>query len=144
MRRAARVLLVDADERVLLQHCCDPADRPRRWWNTTGGGIDAQESAAEAAARELVEETGMRVEAAALGQVVHRRTTAFCFDGQDYRQAEEYFLLRVEAFDAVPTAHTPLEVAAVLGTRWWSRAELRGTAERIYPAELPDLLDRLL
>lgn len=142
-RRAARVLVVDAAGRVLLQNCCDPADTTQRWWNTTGGGIDEGETAAEAGARELTEETGLVVAAADLGEAVHRRVTEFSFGGTHYRQAEEYFLLRVDAFDAVPTAFTPLEVAAVLGTRWWTRAELRATVERVYPAELPDLLDRL-
>ncbi len=143
-RRAARVLLVDGDGRVLLQHCCDPAAPDERWWNTTGGGIDAGETSAEAGAREVVEETGLTVSPDSLGPVVHRRLTAFSFGGRDYRQAEEYFLLRTEVFDAVPTAFTPLEAAAVLGTRWWSREELRGTDERVYPEELPDLLDRVL
>ena len=142
-RRAARILVVDAAGRVLLQNCCDPADTAQRWWNTTGGGIDDGESAAQAGARELAEETGLTVPAGALGEVVHRRVTEFSFAGTHYRQAEEYFLLRVDAFDATPTAHTPLELAAVLGTRWWTRAELRVTTERIYPTELPDLLDRL-
>lgn len=142
-RRAARLLVVDPAGRVLLQHCCDPADTVQRWWNTPGGGIDDGESAAEAGARELAEETGLVVPPTALGQVVHQRVTEFSFDGTDYRQAEEYFLLPVDAFDAVPTAHTPLEVAAVIGTRWWTRDELRATDERVYPAELPDLLDRL-
>jgi 8-oxo-dGTP pyrophosphatase MutT (NUDIX family) len=143
-RRAARVLLVDGSGRVLLMHCCDPAAPAERWWNTTGGGIDDGESAAEAGAREVHEETGLRVEASALGPVVHRRTTHFSFGGQDYRQAEEYFAVRTEAFESVPTAFSALETAAVLGTRWWSREELRSTTERVYPEELPDLLDRVL
>lgn len=143
-RRAARVLLVDDDGRVLLQNCCDPADPGAgSWWNTTGGGIDDGESPQQAAARELVEETGLAVEPARLGEVVHQRLTEFSFGGADYRQSEQYFLLRTKAFDAAPAGFSDLELMAVLDTRWWSREELRATDERVYPAELADVLDRV-
>ena len=143
-RRAARVLLVDSTGSVLLQNCCDPsAPDAGSWWNTTGGGIDEGETPAQAAARELVEETGLRVQPEDLGAVVHRRLTEFSFGGDRYRQSEDYFLLRTDSFDAVPTGHSDLELVAVLGTRWWSRGELRATAERVYPEELADVLDRL-
>jgi len=143
-RRAARVLLLDHDGRILLQHCCDPAaPAAGSWWNTTGGGVDDGETPRQAAVRELREETGLDVDAAAVGDVVHRRVTEFSFGGGDYRQSEDYFLLRTAAFTATPTAHSDLEMMAVLGTRWWSREELRGTRERVYPEELVEVLDRL-
>ena len=143
-RRAARVLLVDAENRVLLFHGCDPADADAGdWWFTPGGGLDPGESPAQAAARELAEETGLVVEPEQLGPPVHARTASFRFAGGSYRQTEDFFLLRV-AGHAVDTAgFSALEVSAVLGHRWWSRADLRSTAERVYPAELPDVLDRV-
>lgn len=62
-RRAARVLLVDDAGRILLQHCHDPsAAAGGSWWNTTGGGVDDGETPAQAAVRELREETGLEVE----------------------------------------------------------------------------------
>lgn len=143
-RRAARVLLVDGEGRILLQNCCDPSDPAAgSWWNTMGGGIDPGESPSEAAARELAEETGLQVEVDQLGEVVHRRLTEFPFGGDHYRQSEHYFLLRTDAFDAVPAAHSDLELMAVLGMRWWTVAELRATSERVYPEELIEVLERL-
>lgn len=143
-RRAARVLLVDDAGRILLQQCCDPsAPAGGSWWNTTGGGIDEGESSAQAAARELLEETGLVLHPDRLGPVVHRRLTEFRFGGDAYRQSEDYFLVRTEAFEASPTAHSDLELVAVLGTRWWTREELRATDARVYPEELLEVLDRL-
>lgn len=142
-RRAARVLLVDDERRVLLQNCCDPSERSTSWWNTTGGGIDEGETPAQAAARELREETGLQVDAADVGPVVHRRLTEFSFGGSDYRQTEDYFLVRTGSFEPAPTGHSELETQAVLGLRWWSQEELRTTGEQIYPEELLELLERL-
>ncbi len=143
-RRAARVLLVDDDGRILLQHCHDPATPAEgSWWNTTGGGLDEGETSAQAAVRELREETGLELDEAAVGDVVHRRLTQFSFAGTAYRQSEEYFLVRTVAFDARPTASSDLELVAVLGTRGWSRDELRRTCEQGYPEELLEVLDRL-
>ena len=143
-RRAARVLLVDARSRVLLFHGCDPADAAAgSWWFTPGGGLDPGESPAEGAARELAEETGLVVAAERLGPPVHARTASFRFAGGAYRQTEDYFLLRVDAHDVDTAGFSALEVSSVLGHHWWSVEELRGTDERVYPAELPDLLDRL-
>lgn len=144
-RRAARVLLRDGEGRVLLQNCCDPATGPDpSWWNTPGGGLDEGESSAEAGARELLEETGLRLEPADMGPVVHSRITEFSFGGQDYRQSEEYFLVQVDRHDPAPTALSDLELVAVLGYRWWSRDELRTTSATVYPRELLALLDRLV
>ena len=143
-RRAARVLLVDADDRVLLFHGCDPADSTAgHWWFTPGGGLDAGESPAQAAARELAEETGLVVDPEELGASVHARTASFRFAGGSYRQTEDFFLLRVVAHEVDSAGFTALELSAVLGHRWWPRAELRSTDQRVYPVELPDVLDRV-
>ena len=69
-RRAARVLLVDAAGRALLLHGGDPVRPEQRWWFTPGGGLQAGETPAEGAARELLEETGLRVEPGDLGEPI--------------------------------------------------------------------------
>ncbi|MFG3418979.1 NUDIX hydrolase [Micromonospora sp. NPDC049460] len=144
-RRAARVLLVDAAGRVLLFSGSDPA-RPEhgRWWFTPGGGLDPGETYAEGAARELAEETGLRLPASAFGAPVHRDVTEFPFDGVWYRQEQEFFLVRVADHEVDTAGFSEIERASVAAHRWWPLAELAATDERYYPPDLPAVLSRAL
>lgn len=143
-RRAARVLLVDAADRVLLLRGTDPDDASRgSWWFTPGGGLDEGETAAEAAVREVQEETGLRL-ADDLGPVVHERTTCFSLAGTSYRQAEVYFLARIDRHEVDTAGFTPLEVASVTGHRWWPRGELGSADLPVYPPDLAEVLERAL
>lgn len=137
------MLLVDADGRILLFHASDPGRADHRYWFTPGGGLEPGEGMADAAARELYEETGLRVAPAALGVPVHRDVTEFPFDGRWYRAPQEYFVVRVPSWQVEPTLQTLAERRSVDGHRWWSPAELAHTTERYYPEELVDLLRRL-
>ncbi len=95
LRRVARVVLLDPDDRILLMHGFEPDDPAHTWWFTPGGGLEGDETREEAALRELVEETGItEVE---LGPVLWRRTCSFPFAGRRWDQDEWYFLARTAA-----------------------------------------------
>ncbi|SBT37696.1 NUDIX hydrolase [Micromonospora narathiwatensis] len=143
-RRAARVLLVDASDRVLLFAGTDPGRPGHAYWFTPGGGLRPGESPAEGAARELAEETGLRLAPAALGVPVRAETVEFPFDGVWYRQEQEFFLVRVPSWEVDTAGFDEIERASVSGHRWWSAAELAATVERYYPPDLPELLARVL
>ncbi|MFI6819405.1 NUDIX hydrolase [Micromonospora sp. NPDC050187] len=143
-RRAARVLLLDAAGRVLLFRGIDPARPDFGYWFTPGGGLDAGEEPAVGAARELAEETGLRLAPAELGPAVWRETVEFPFDGVWYRQEQDFFLVRVPAWEVDTTGFDEVERASVTGHHWWSRDELAVTTERYYPVDLPALLTRVL
>jgi 8-oxo-dGTP pyrophosphatase MutT (NUDIX family) len=139
-RRAARVLLLDASDRVLLFAGTDPARPGHGYWFTPGGGLDPGETPAEGAARELAEETGLRLTPGELGAPVWSETVEFPFDGVWYRQEQEFFLVRVTSWDVDTAGFNDIERASVSGHRWWSLAELSATAERYYPPDLPQRL----
>ena len=142
-RHCARALLLDGEGRVLLFRGCDPADvEAGEWWFTPGGGRDPGETPRECAARELYEETGLALTPAEMGEVVHERVTEFSFLGGHWRSIEDYFLVRVGAHDVDTSRFSDVEVASVLGHRWWAPDEIRDTDERVYPQELLDVLAR--
>ena len=143
-RRAARVVLL-AEGRVLLQQGFDPGrpdDEP--WWLTPGGGLNDGESVEDAAVREVLEETGLRLAAEQLGPVVATRICFFPFEGRQYRQSESFFAANVEPFKPQHHGWDEVEQRALRDHRWWTLAELRVTDEPVYPRELADLVDAVL
>lgn len=142
-RQGARVLVIDAAQRVLLLRGHDPARPHHRYWFTPGGGLAVGEEPAHGAARELAEETGLRVAASALGTPVWQETVEFPFDGQWYRQRQQFFLLRVSAWQVDTSGFDELERRTIDAHRWWSEAELAATRERLYPPELLTVLRQL-
>jgi 8-oxo-dGTP pyrophosphatase MutT (NUDIX family) len=141
VRVAARVILVDEQDRVLLIHGRDPSrpDLPS-WWITPGGGLDEGETAEAAARREVFEETGLRLDA--LGPVVLTRSVAFDFDGLRIEQDETFFLTRVRStgdrFDT--SGWNEIERRALSGLRWWTLDELETTEQTYFPEDLVNLL----
>lgn len=147
-RRAARVLLLDADDRLLLVRGHDVDQPERSWWFTVGGGIDPGEDALAAAVREVREETGLELDPAALVGPVLTRTGIFDFYAQRCRQEEEFFLVRVEsALDTDAIARdgwTEVELDVLDELRWWHLDDLAAETREVFPEGLPDLVRPLL
>src|SRR5699024_3840059 len=61
-RKASRVVLLNERDEVLLIRAQDLLAPSHQWWMTCGGGSELGESAAQTAARELAEETGIECE----------------------------------------------------------------------------------
>jgi len=143
-RRGGRVLLIDAEGRVLLFRGVDPADPRSPYWFTVGGGAEPDETLRQAAARELFEETGLRADEAELGESVRSETVEFPYDGVVYAQRQDFFVLRVISHRVDVSGFEPIEAESIDSHRWWSVAELRSTDEQYYPEDLADFLESVL
>jgi len=143
-RRAGRVLLVDRAGRALLLHGGDPARPGERWWFTPGGGLNDDETFADAAARELFEEVGLRVDPAELGAPVWHETAEFEYDTRQYRQEQDFFLLLATDFQVDTGGMDAGERLTITEHRWWSPDEIDASDEQIFPVTLAGLLRSLV
>jgi 8-oxo-dGTP pyrophosphatase MutT (NUDIX family) len=142
-REAVRVVLLDENDRVLLIEMHDPARPDRGWyWFTPGGGRESGESQTECAVRELLEETGLRLDPDDLGPVVHEEVIEYGFEGSLVRQHQVFLLNRVEAFDVDTRGWDAAEVRSQRTIRWWTTEELSDTSEAVYPDNLLELITR--
>lgn len=143
-RPTARILLLDPDDRILLVRgrlLSAPAGAGA--WFTVGGGIEPGESLAEAAAREIVEETGFTD--AVLGPVVWVREGPMEFyPGQLTLIRETYVLARCQGGEPSRMGWTALEREIMDDMRWWTVGDMRASTEAVHPAGLADLLTGLL
>lgn len=136
-RPSARLLILDPDGAILLFHFV-MADG-RRFWATPGGGLEAGESFLDAARRELAEETGFDA-AIEEAPVFERRFPFPLHDGEVVDGHELGFVVRTPRADPSAANWTELEREMMTAHRWWTVAELRASAEIVYPADLADLV----
>jgi 8-oxo-dGTP pyrophosphatase MutT (NUDIX family) len=145
-RTSARVVLLDDTGAVLLLCGSDPAalDRPApRWWFTVGGQVREGERLAEAAARELAEETGLRVAPADMIGPIWRRDEVFEFNGALIDSEEFYLVYRTRRFEPSVAGRTELEHRYIHDARWCDAndiAELVAAGQTVYPRQLAELL----
>ncbi|MGW3312985.1 NUDIX hydrolase [Streptomyces sp. NPDC001073] len=138
LRKAARAIVLDADGRILLLRY----DENGGFWATPGGSLEDGEDHVTATLRELSEELGIDEKAVELGAQLAERSKDHLVGGREVRQVEKYFLTRVSAADVNPARASQPD--NIRGHRWWTLAELRATAETVFPLALADLLAGVL
>ncbi|WP_034608746.1 NUDIX hydrolase [Cellulomonas sp. URHD0024] len=145
-REAARVILLDELDRVLLIRGHDVDQPERSWWFTVGGGIDDGEDSAAAAIREVREETGISLGVDDLVGPVFTRSAIFDFYAEHCRQDEVLYLARVPAAAFVPDSAgwTDLELDVIDELRWWSLDDLAQVDIEVFPDRLVSLVRGLL
>jgi 8-oxo-dGTP pyrophosphatase MutT (NUDIX family) len=140
-REAARILLFDEENRILLLRGHDPFLPERSWWFTPGGGLHDGETHRAGAAREVLEETGYAIPEEALVGPVWERTAVFDFMKNPYIQHEQFFFARV--LDAVArreAAWTTDEKSTLEAMEWHTVDDVRGFGIEVFPLALGELL----
>jgi 8-oxo-dGTP pyrophosphatase MutT (NUDIX family) len=148
VRATARVLVLDPAGRVLLfgARLVDLSQPPGPvlYWYTPGGAIEPGESVRRAAVRELAEEIGLAVEPEALEGPVWLRRSVSLLLGEPVDARETYFVLRDVVHQVDVSGQTELEALEDQPHRWWSVAEIAGSAEEFLPEQLAGILPQLL
>jgi 8-oxo-dGTP diphosphatase len=133
-RRTARVMLFDEGGAVLLIRFVVPRDDGEFvFWALPGGEIEAGETEAEAAVREVREELGLEL---VVDGPVYRDSNQFFHQGEMRDNVD--FLFRAECGREEPRliGVTADEREIMKEIRWWSGAEIEASRERIFPEGL--------
>ncbi len=143
-RPAARVVLLNEQGRIFMMKASDPADPYKpSWWEIPGGGAGFNESLADAARRELYEETG--ISKVAMGPCIWTQYVEFEFGGMRFESDESIFLARTEGeLEWQPQKLEALEAAAFEGARWWEPRDLLASSEPVLPERLREFLPQIL
>ncbi|HWF56918.1 MAG TPA: NUDIX domain-containing protein [Candidatus Dormibacteraeota bacterium] len=142
VRHAARALLIDESLRLLLFFGELPDRAP--WWFAPGGALEQDETHEDALVRELLEETGLVVEAATLRAPVWIRDSLFTWQGRVERHLERFYLVRVTEHDVDTSQLEPAEAGVIRAHRWWTLDQIRASQEQFSPADLAKHLEPLL
>jgi 8-oxo-dGTP pyrophosphatase MutT (NUDIX family) len=145
-RLSSRLLVVDAQQQVLLIRAFDPHDaRVGEWWEVPGGGVEPGEDAVSAAVRETAEETGYLVPAECVGGECWRGETTYTWLSR--RHWAEIVLHVARVSDPLARRGTDWAVGAqssFLEVCWVPVAEVVGREGRYFPRSLAADLPRLL
>lgn len=140
LRVAARVILLDQHDTVLHidgNRCLDGVVR----WFIPGGGIDPDESPPEAAAREIAEETGLRIDPEALGRPVGYGVFVGFPHGRLQVQKNWYFFHRTERFE--PRLNSDIAYEQKMGFDWRPIGQCGSSDGMVRPESLVSLVKRL-
>ena len=146
-RPAARVVLLDEDDRILLVRSSWDG---RTLWFTPGGGLEPGEAPEAGARRELREETGLDAATLRWEGLAWVRDWTWHYESQHrWVASHEYFFLarypgRSPALPNGDHDHTAEEILALGEFRWWSLDEIVAERPDTSPACLLDVLPALI
>jgi 8-oxo-dGTP pyrophosphatase MutT (NUDIX family) len=139
------VLLNDADELLLM--CMDDPTITSiglaysgPFWTLIGGEMEPNETIAEAAERELFEETGLTREDVEFGPHVWFGELDLILYGEPTHIRQEFVVARTRCRDVSLANLTDAEKMVVTQLSWFSLDRLIGGGEVVHPTRLPEYL----
>ena len=134
------MLFDEAGAILLVRFVVPRAEGEFVFWALPGGEIEAGESEAEAAVREVREELGLALRVAG---PVYRDSNQFLHQGE--MQDNVDFLFRAKCGREEPRliGATADEKEIMKEIRWWSVAEIEASRERIFPENLAERMKAL-
>ena len=146
-RDVVRLVVRDAEDRILLFHARElSAPELRTWWELPGGGIEPGETYLDAAVRELREEAGIGVMPEQVGEPTWRRVGVFRHREVRHLQHEVVVDVRLDGVgpDVDGAGRLDYEREDYFDYRWWATRDVIDSRESFYPRSLPRLLARFL
>jgi ADP-ribose pyrophosphatase YjhB (NUDIX family) len=120
---------------LLIRFVVPRADGEFVFWALPGGEIEAGETEAEAAVREVREELGLEL---AVAGPVYRDSNQFLHQGEMQDNVDFLFAARCGREEPRLIGVTVDEREIMKEIRWWSEAEVRASRERIFPENLAE------
>ncbi|GAA4100704.1 NUDIX hydrolase [Nonomuraea soli] len=140
-RHTARALPVNHEGRVLLLQGFEPKSPDTLRWFTIGGALEGEESMAEAASRELLEETGIKAAPEEFSEPYGTSTIRFAWGDYDITQDQTFLSVYVGDAGVTFDHMEAIEQQTTTTFRWWSADEIRACQEVYHPDDLAELID---
>lgn len=142
IRKSARLIIVDEQGRLLLFNYHDEHQAP--FWATVGGELINEESYLEAAERELLEETGLKLN---IGILLKERNEIYAVARSvPACWQEKYYLIDCPNNPKLSIdGWSDEEKSTIQKWKWWSLNEMKNVASGTFKPEfLPELLKLVL
>jgi 8-oxo-dGTP diphosphatase len=135
------MLFDESGDILLIRFVVPREDGEFVFWALPGGEIEAGETEAEAAARELAEELGIVV---AVQGPVYRDANMFLHQGEMQDNVDFLFWARCRRAEPRLMGVTAEEIGIMKEIRWWTAKEIADSPERIFPEGLADRVIAML